>query len=89
MLRQLGGAGVRREGRIATDSPEGRRRPSTSSRACRDGGHLRRGRVFKLEWLASFNDDTIASYPLAVWLSGNDQGHYGNYSDQTRQLGPL
>jgi len=60
MLRQLGGQVFDGQGRIAIDSPEGRRVIDLIA-AMRDAGICAEVEYFKHEWLASFNDDTIAS----------------------------
>ena len=79
MLRQLGGQVFDAQGRIAIDSPEAQRVIDLIARL-RDAGICAEVEWFKHEWLASFNDDTIASYPLAVWLGGTLKDTTGKYS---------
>ena len=86
MLRQLGGQVFDAQGRIAIDSPEARRVIDQIARL-REAGICAEVEWFKHEWLASFNDDTIASYPLAVWLSGTIKDTTGEYGDKRANWG--
>ena len=86
MLRQLGGQVFDAQGRIAIDSPEGRQVLDRITQL-RDAGICAEVEWFKHEWLASFNDDTIASYPLAVWLSGTIKDTPGEYTDKRANWG--
>ena len=69
-LQQTGGQVFDSRGRIAIDSPEARNALDVIRRL-REAGICSDVPAYGQEWMAGFNDDTIASYPGAVCLGGS------------------
>jgi len=70
LIQQTGGGVFAEDGSIMLNSPSNVRALEIL-RAVLDSGIAAPIQVFKHEFFASFNNDTIASYPYAVWLGGS------------------
>jgi len=88
LLQQLNGQVFDANGRIAIDSPQSRR-VLELIRKMLDAGICTDVETFTHDYLAGFNADTIATYPLAVWLGGtikDTTGEYGSMKTEWRVL---
>jgi lactose/L-arabinose transport system substrate-binding protein len=88
LLQQLSGQVFDANGRIAVDSPQSRRVLDLIRRML-DAGICTDVETFTHDYLAGFNADTIATYPLAVWLGGtikDTTGEYGSTKTEWRVL---
>ncbi len=70
VMQQTGGGIFDPEGRVIVNSPENVQALAVL-RAILEAGIAAPVNAFTPEYLASFQDDTIATYPLAVWLGGS------------------
>ncbi|MEA3364467.1 MAG: sugar ABC transporter substrate-binding protein [Candidatus Hydrogenedentes bacterium] len=70
LMQQTGGGVFDRDGRIIIHSPENVQALEVL-RAILDADIVAAINVFTPEFFASFQNDTIATYPLAVWLGGS------------------
>ncbi|MBC8136152.1 MAG: sugar ABC transporter substrate-binding protein [Fibrella sp.] len=69
LLQQTGGQIFDADGRLALDSPKARQALEVIRRIRRANIHSDVA-AYSQEWMAGFADDSIASYPGAVWLAG-------------------
>jgi lactose/L-arabinose transport system substrate-binding protein len=77
VLQQTGGQVFDSQGQIAIDSPQAMRALDVI-RKLRAAGICSDVPAYGQEWMSGFNDDTIASYPGAVWLGGLMKDTVGN-----------
>ena len=80
LLQQTGGQVFDDGGRIAIDSPQARQALGIIRRL-RQAGICSDVPAYGQEWMAGFNDDSIATYPGAVWLAGLIEDTVGGGTD--------
>ncbi len=79
LIQQTGGQVFDDRGRIAVDSPQ-TRQALAIIRNLRQAGICSDVAAYKLEWMAGFNDDSIATYPGAIWLAGMIKDTVGDFA---------
>lgn len=86
LLQQVNGQIFDGEGRIAIDSKQSRR-VLDILRQMIDAGICANVSEFSHEWMAGLNNDSIATYPGAVWLGGTIKDSSGDYGTQRTRWG--
>ena len=86
LLQQARGQYFDEQGRVAINSSASRRALELMKRM-RDAGICAEVPAWGHEWMAGFNADTIATYPLAVWLGGTIKDTTGQYGDSKAKWG--
>ena len=86
LIQQTGGQVFDDQGRIAINSPQARQALAIIRRM-RQAGICSDIPPTSQEWMAGFNDDSIATYPGAVWLAGTIKDTVGDYAGKKADWG--
>jgi len=86
LIQQTGGQIFDDEGRVAIDSPQCRQALEII-RHVREAGITADVPAWGQEWMAGFNDETIATYPSAVWLGGTLKDTVNDYTGKKAEWG--
>jgi len=86
LLQQTHGQIFDEQGRIALDSPEAKQALDIV-RQLRQAGICSDVAAYGQEWMAGFNDESIATYPGAVWLAGTIEDTAKDYPGKKTNWG--
>ncbi len=86
LLQQTGGQVFDDQGRIAIGSPQARQALGIL-KGLRQAGICSDVAAYGQEWMAGFNDESIATYPGAVWLGGIIKDAVGDYPGKKADWG--
>ena len=86
LLQQTGGQVFDDQGRVAIGSPQARQALGLIKQL-RQAGICSNVAAYGQEWMAGFNDESIATYPGAVWLGGIIKDAVGDFAGKKADWG--